>query len=161
MDALAQRYGFDPNAHHVSLFGENGLPHTPHTHIPNSHAALNVAELGRQAGVHPQLHERLMTAFWAEDRDISDPAVLAEEAQRFGLDRDAVVDAATTKPYEGLIQASTQGVTDMGAGGVPAFVVDDRVLIPGAQPHELFEKVMDKFGHGSVESTDDSAPESP
>lgn len=161
MDALAQRYGFDPNAHHVTLFGENGLPHRPHTRIPNSHAALNVAELARREGVHTQLHERLMTAFWAEDRDISDPAVLAEEGETFGLDRDAVVDAATTKPYEGLIQASTQGVIDMGAGGVPAFVVDDRVLIPGAQPQELFDKVMAKFGHASVESTDDDAPESP
>jgi predicted DsbA family dithiol-disulfide isomerase len=97
-----------------------------------------------------------MTAFWAEDRDISDPIVLAEEGERFGLDSAAVVDAATTKPYEGLIQASTQGVIDMGAGGVPAFVVDDKVLIPGAQPHELFEKVMDKFGHPSVENTDDN-----
>jgi predicted DsbA family dithiol-disulfide isomerase len=36
----------------------------------------------------------------------------------------------------------------MGAGGVPAFVVDDRVLIPGAQPHELFEKVMAKLSGG-------------
>ena len=35
----------------------------------------------------------------------------------------------------------------MGAGGVPAFVVDDRLLIPGAQPHELFERVMNKLGY--------------
>jgi predicted DsbA family dithiol-disulfide isomerase len=44
----------------------------------------------------------------------------------------------------------------MGAGGVPAFVIADRVLIPGAQPHSLFEKVMQKLEFESVESTDDS-----
>ena len=26
------------------------------------------------------------------------------------------------------------------------FVIDDRVMIPGAQPHELFERVMEKLG---------------
>jgi predicted DsbA family dithiol-disulfide isomerase len=36
---------------------------------------------------------------------------------------------------------------ELGAGGVPAWVVDDRVLVPGAQPHELFERVMEQLGH--------------
>jgi predicted DsbA family dithiol-disulfide isomerase len=35
----------------------------------------------------------------------------------------------------------------MGAGGVPAWVIDERVLIPGAQPHELFERVLVKLGY--------------
>jgi predicted DsbA family dithiol-disulfide isomerase len=134
----------------VQLFGDAGLPFKPHERIPNSHAALNVAELARERGVHTPLHERLMTAYWREDRDISDPQVLAEEAEPFGLAQDEVVEAATTKPYEELIGASTTGVIEMGAGGVPAFVVDDKILIPGAQPHSLFEKVMEKLEHEST-----------
>jgi predicted DsbA family dithiol-disulfide isomerase len=97
--------------------------------------------------VHNPFHERLMRAYWGEDRDISDPSVLADEGEEVGLDRDAVIAAATTKPYEDRIQASTRGVMEIGAGGVPAFVIDDKVMIPGAQPHELFEKVMEKFHH--------------
>jgi predicted DsbA family dithiol-disulfide isomerase len=131
----------------VRLFGEAGLPFTPHERIPNSHSALNVSELARQRGVHDQLHGRLMTAYWAEDRDLGDAEVLAEEAEPFGLDADEVRRVATTKPYEDQIKASTVAVYEMGAGGVPAFVIDDRVLIPGAQPHELFEKVMVKLDH--------------
>jgi predicted DsbA family dithiol-disulfide isomerase len=134
----------------VQLFGEAGLPFTPHQRIPNSHPALNVAELARERGVDTTLHDRLMTAYWGENRDISDPQVLAEEAEPFGLARDEVVEAATTKPYEDLVRASTSAVIEMGAGGVPAFVVDDKLLIPGAQPHDLFEKVMEKLGHEPV-----------
>ena len=104
--------------------------------------------------MHEPFHSRLMTAYWAENADISDPELLAREGEAFGLDRDDVVEAATTRPYEDRIQASTQAVHEMGAGGVPAFAVDDRVLIPGAQPHSLFEKVMEKLGHESVEGTD-------
>jgi predicted DsbA family dithiol-disulfide isomerase len=128
------------------MFDAAGLPHAERTRIPNSHPALNAAELARERGVHEPFHNRLMTAYWAEDRDISNPEVLADEGEQFGLPRDDVVEAATAKPYEDRIRASTSAVAEMGAGGVPAFVVADQVLIPGAQPHELFEKVMVKLG---------------
>jgi predicted DsbA family dithiol-disulfide isomerase len=98
-----------------------------------------------------------MTAFWGEDRDISDPDVLAEEGERFGLDPDEVREVARTHPYQDRVQASTQAVMEAGANGVPAFVVADRVLIPGAQPHSLFEKVMQKLEIESVDSTDAGA----
>jgi predicted DsbA family dithiol-disulfide isomerase len=150
VEDLSRRYGFDVASHHVKLFGEAGLPFTPHKRIPNSRAALNVAELARTNGVHDQFHSRLMTAYWAEDADISDPEVLAGEGARFGLDRAEVIETATSHPFQQLIQASTVAVHEMGAGGVPAFVVDDKMLIPGAQPHSLFEKVMAKFGHDDV-----------
>jgi predicted DsbA family dithiol-disulfide isomerase len=100
-----------------------------------------------------------MTGYWAEDLDIADPEVLAEAGVAVGLDHDRVIEVASTFPYQDLIDASTRAVQEMGAGGVPAFVVADRVLIPGAQPHSLFEKVMDKLEIESVESTDDSPAE--
>jgi predicted DsbA family dithiol-disulfide isomerase len=159
IEQLAARYGFDPGAHHVQLFGEAGLPFTPHARIPNSRAALNVSELARERGVHEPFHARLMAAFWGEDRDISDPDVLVEEAAPFGLDPDEVRDVARNHTYQDQIQAFTNAVFEMGANGVPAFAVDDQVLIPGAQPHSLFEKVMEKLGHESVDSTDDATPE--
>jgi predicted DsbA family dithiol-disulfide isomerase len=149
-DELSRRYGFDINSQHTQLFGEAGLQFTPHERIPNSRAALNAAELARERGVHDRLHARLMTAYWGEDRDISDPLVLAEEGANVGLERDEVVDAATTHPYQDRIQGSTAAVFEMGGGGVPAFAIDDKVLIPGAQPHSLFEKVMQKLSYESA-----------
>jgi predicted DsbA family dithiol-disulfide isomerase len=129
------------------MFDAAGLPHATRTRAPNSRAALNVAELARERGVHGDLHARLMTAYWAEGRDISDPDVLADEGAAHGLDADEVRDVAVTFPYQDRIEASTAAVLEMGAGGVPAWVVDDRLLIPGAQPHELFERVMEKLGY--------------
>jgi predicted DsbA family dithiol-disulfide isomerase len=145
IEDLERQYGRELRSGQARMFDEAGLPHTTRTRLPRSHAALNVAELARERGVHTELHKRLMTAFWAEDRDISDPEVLAEEASAFGLDRDEVRDVAKTLPYEDKIRASTTAVQEMGGGGVPAFVVADRVMIPGAQPHDLFEKVMERL----------------
>jgi predicted DsbA family dithiol-disulfide isomerase len=103
--------------------------------------------------MHDVVHQRLMSAYWAENRDISDPAVLADVT---GLDLAEVIDVVATRPYEDRIRASTVAVHEMGANGVPAFVVDDKLLIPGAQPHSLFEKVMEKLGFESVAGTDDA-----
>lgn len=148
LEQVGRRYGFDLNAHHEQLFAENNLPWTRHDRLPNSHPALNVAELAREQGA-VGLHERLMAAYWAEDRDISDPGVLAEEAVAFGLDEAEVRRVATERPYEDRIKALTSAVYEMGASGVPAFVIDDRMLIPGAQPHSLFEKAMERLAASS------------
>jgi predicted DsbA family dithiol-disulfide isomerase len=107
-----------------------------------------VAELARERGVHEPFHSRLMTAYWGENRDIGEPSVLADEGEQFGLERGEVIDAATRHPYQDRIQASTTAVFEMGANGVPAFAIDDKLLIPGAQPHSLFEKVMEKLAPG-------------
>jgi predicted DsbA family dithiol-disulfide isomerase len=132
------------------MFDGVALPHATRTRVPNSRAALNVGELARERGVHGPFHDRLMTAFWAEDLDISDPVVLAGEGARFGLDRDEVVEVATAFPYQDRIDASSAAMLELGAGGVPAWVIDDRVMIPGAQPHELFDRVMQKLGHDLI-----------
>ena len=89
-----------------------------------------------------------MAAYWAEARDIADPDVLVAEGAAVGLDPDEIRDVIATGRHEDRIAASTAAVLEMGAGGVPAWVVDDRLLIPGAQPHELFERVLVKLGHG-------------
>jgi predicted DsbA family dithiol-disulfide isomerase len=132
------------------MFDAVALPHATRTRVPNSRAALNVGELARERGVHGPFHARLMTAFWAEDLDISDPSVLAAEGASFGLDREEVVDVATRFPYQERVDTSSAAMLEMGAGGVPAWVVDDRVMIPGAQPHEVFDRVMQKLGHEPI-----------
>jgi predicted DsbA family dithiol-disulfide isomerase len=145
-EELEARYNRDLRAGQAQMFDAVSLPHATRTRVPNSRAALNVGELARERRVHGPFHDRLMTAFWAEDRDISDPEVLAQEAAAFGLDRDEVIEAATTFPYQDRVDASSKAMLEMGAGGVPAWVIEDRVLVPGAQPHEVFERVMEKLG---------------
>ena len=93
------------------------------------------------------IHAALMSAYWAEGRDVGDVDVLVELVEPLGLDPDQVRAVVEEGRYEDLIGASTTAVLEMGAGGVPAFVVDDRLLIPGAQPHELFDRVLQKLGY--------------
>jgi predicted DsbA family dithiol-disulfide isomerase len=131
------------------MFAADGLPVSRDlTKVPNSQKALRLAELARERGVHAELHPRLFDAFWARGLDLGDEDVLVAEAQAAGLDADEARDAFTNERYAAIVRGSTETALEAGAGGVPAWVVDDRLLIPGAQPEDVFERVLAKAGYG-------------
>ncbi|HYY21240.1 MAG TPA: hypothetical protein VE780_05115 [Thermoleophilaceae bacterium] len=48
------------------------------------------------------------------------------------------------------MSASTARALGLGIGGVPAWVIDRRVLVPGAQPREVFTRVLERLGHEPI-----------
>ena len=128
------------------MFEDAGLPYSREiTHVPNSRRAQQLMELARDRGRHDELHRRVMDAYWHRARDIGDPAVLREEATEAGLDAGEVDDVLAGDRYLDRLEAETRALHEMGGGGVPAWVIDDRVLVPGAQPHEVFERAIERL----------------
>jgi predicted DsbA family dithiol-disulfide isomerase len=147
---MDRRYGGSWAARLSALFGREGLAFDETIqHIPRSLKALRLAELARERGSHAELHQRLMDAFWVRGRNLSDDAALLEEAGAVGLVEDEVREVLAGDRYADLVAASTQGALDAGATGVPAFAVDSRILIPGAQPEEVFERVFERLGYAA------------
>jgi predicted DsbA family dithiol-disulfide isomerase len=135
------------------MFDQAGLPHTEALdRIPNSRRALMLSELARERGLFEALHVRLFDAYWARGRDIGDEQVLVEEGSAVGLDTAEIVDGLTDDRYLERIQAHTRAALELGAGGVPAWLIDQRLLVPGAQPHDVFERVLERLGHAPVGS---------
>lgn len=86
----------------------------------------------------------LFRAYWKEGRDIGDRDVLADLADEAGLDAavirrllasDADADDIRTRDAH----ARTRGIT-----GVPTFIVADTHVVPGAQPADLWERLIDE-----------------
>jgi predicted DsbA family dithiol-disulfide isomerase len=149
---LEQRFGSSLHERRNSMFEEAGLPFASILEkSPNSRGALMVGELARDRGLYDQVHPRLFDAYWARGLDIGDQKVLVDEGVAAGLDRDEIVDVLADHRYLDRIESQTQGATALGAGGVPAWVIDERLLVPGAQPHEVFERVMERLGHEPTE----------
>lgn len=129
--------------HVRSFFATRGLDYNPHPEIvPNSMSALRLTELARDAGLHAAMHDRLMDAYWAEAKDIGDPDVLRAEAATVGLAADEVEDVLAGDRHLERVHASTREAYGMGANAVPAFVLDRRLLVLGAQPEEVFEQAF-------------------
>jgi predicted DsbA family dithiol-disulfide isomerase len=130
------------------MFASDGLPVSPDIpKVPNSKKALRLGELARERGVHAQLHPRLFDAFWARGLDLGDDEVLLDEARHAGLDAEEAREVLESDRYADVVAASTEAAVETGAGGVPAWVVDDRLLVPGAQPEDVFERVFEKLGY--------------
>jgi predicted DsbA family dithiol-disulfide isomerase len=129
------------------MFEEAGLPYSDSLEkVPNSRKSLMVAELARERGTFEALHRRLFDAHWARARDIGDEQVLAEEGAAVGLQRADVLEVLGDGRYLERIELYTQAALGLGAGGVPAWLIDERLLVPGAQPHDVFERVLERLG---------------
>jgi predicted DsbA family dithiol-disulfide isomerase len=137
------------------MFDAAGLPRAKTIDkVPNSRRALMLSEFARERGAFKAMHARLFDAYWARGRDIGNEQVLVEEGAAAGLEAADVIDALTDERYLELVQAQTTAALDLGAGGVPAWVIDQRLLVPGAQPHEVFDRVLERLGHVPVGSGD-------
>jgi predicted DsbA family dithiol-disulfide isomerase len=138
-DLLARYGSFEERLR--GRFAEEGLEYTPNPDVvPNSFAALRLAELARDLERHDELHDRLMDAYWRDGVNIGDPDELRELAH--DLPPDDVERVLTTDAYADRVHASTNQAVSVGVTGVPAWVIDGRLLVPGAQPREVFEQAF-------------------
>ena len=147
-EQLIARYGGPATTERmVRFFADRGLEYNPNPEVvPNSMNALRLTELARDFGQHAELHDRLMDAYWAEAKDIGDADVLRAEAAAVGLSSDAVEDVLAGDRFRDRIESSTREAVSIGANAVPAFVLDRRLLVLGAQPEELFAQAFAQLG---------------
>jgi len=123
-----------------------GLHLELHERLINSRPALQAAEFARGQGRFEAMHHELMTAYWDEGRDISDMAVLREVAALAGVDVPGMEAAVKEDRFGDYLDARRQEAEELGINGIPAHVIADRYLVMGAQPYDLFERVMAKVG---------------
>ena len=132
------------------MFEAAGLAHADQLDkVPSSRRALVLAEIARDQGRHGELHPRLFEAYWVKGLDIGSDDVLLDLATDIGLDRAETAErlSAWTPDLLKAIENETRTVVEMGVTGVPAWLVDQRLLVPGAQPHDVFERVLTRLGH--------------
>ena len=139
---LERRYGPGIHERTRSVIEAAGLTYAPPPELPNSRRALAVTELARERELHEPVHTRLMHAYWAEGLDIGNDAVLVDLVAEVGLDREEATAALHAEEYVNRVLASTQAANAHGIHAIPAFVLGDRLLVMGAQPHAFFEEAV-------------------
>lgn len=94
----------------------------------NKHAGWTVIA-ARQAGLDAfPLSHAILRALWAEERDISEPAVRRAIADENGYDGAALVAAEGTGPVQDEYRATGREAERLGVFGSPTFAIDGELF---------------------------------
>jgi predicted DsbA family dithiol-disulfide isomerase len=110
----------------------------------NTLAAHRLLVLGEQLGSQGELKERLLAAYFTEGRAIGDHGVLTELATDVGIDADQARAWLEGDRGRDEVAAQLELAADLGITGVPTYVFDREVAIPGAQDPDLFTRVLER-----------------
>ncbi|MDE2606087.1 MAG: DsbA family oxidoreductase [Burkholderiales bacterium] len=84
----------------------------------------------------------LLKAYHGEARKVADHAVLAEVAASVGLDRAQAEEVLASGRYADEVREQERHFQSLGIHAVPSVIINDRHLIQGGQPPELFEQAL-------------------
>ncbi len=107
----------------------------------DAHRLLHWAGLEGAAQQHA-LELALLRAYHGEGRNPADPAVLVGAAEAAGLDGARAAQIVAGDEFAAEVRAEEQRWLQLGIHSVPAIVIDDRHLIEGGQPPEVFERAL-------------------
>ena len=96
----------------------------------------------RGEGKQRALEHALFTAYFTEGRDPSDHDVLVDVAARVGLDAERARQILASDEYTTEVRARERFYLDHGIHAVPAAIINDRHVIEGGQPVEVFEQAL-------------------
>jgi predicted DsbA family dithiol-disulfide isomerase len=118
-----------------------GMPFRAPEHIPNTRRALLAAEVvhARWPEKFGPLDDALFAAVFVEGVDIGDRDALTTLMNDAGVDGEAVHTAIDAGDGLDSLRASMAAAHDAGVSGAPAWLLDDRLLIPGVQDHQSME----------------------
>ncbi|MGE5652376.1 DsbA family oxidoreductase [Noviherbaspirillum sp. UKPF54] len=105
----------------------------------DAHRLLHWAGLeGRQS----ELKHALLRAYFTDGENPSSHEVLARLAGEAGLDAQRAREVLDSGAYEQETRAQERFYLEQGIHSVPAVIINDRYLISGGQPAEVFEQAL-------------------
>ncbi len=112
--------------------------------LANSFNAHRLAHLALSKGLQGQMQERLFAAYFTEGRDMGDSQTLVALGTEVGLDPTETQSMLAEGMYADEVRQDCREADDLGAEGVPFFVIDRRFDFTGAQPSGQILEILTK-----------------
>lgn len=152
LDVLAEKYGVSPEqaeameARVAEAAAGEGLEYTSDRNHGNTFDLHRLLHFAKERGRQDDLLDALYRAHFGHARPVlSDPATVIEVATAAGLDADEAARVlADETAYAAEVRADESEAAQLGATGVPFFVIDRKYGISGGQPAEVFRKALEQ-----------------
>ncbi|GII94861.1 DsbA family oxidoreductase [Sinosporangium siamense] len=143
-EALGRKYGgeaaIQPMLDRVTAIGaEEGLKidYTRARNV-NTFDTHRLIHLAKSLGAEAPTWERLLKAYFIDGEDLSNHSTLIRLLAEAGVPEPETTRVLNTDAYRADVEADIEAARNLGATGVPFFVVDRTYGISGAQPVEVF-----------------------
>lgn len=93
----------------------------------NSNPGSAAAKAAKNGGKLPEFIDRVMQAYWLEDKDIADAQVLGKLGAEVGLNGEAIAAAVTDMAILERVAADAEAAVKRGIFGVPAFFIGNDI----------------------------------
>lgn len=111
--------------------------------IPNTLDSHRLNHWAHTAGVQDAVVEGLFQAYFIEGADIGDPSVLVKVAKEAGMDAGVVAKLLASDADRDLVLREEAVARRMGVTGVPCFIVDQQLVMVGAQETDMLLRAID------------------
>lgn len=131
---------------HLEAVAESvGLTMKQREVIINSRRALGAAEFAREHDRFDEMHHALLRSHWEGTGRLEDVDDLVRIGSEVGLDSEELRQSIVENRYDGVIDENRRAATSVGIDAIPAHIFGRRYLVMGAQPYEVFKKVVDEL----------------
>jgi len=124
----------------------------PDSRIWNTFDAHRLLHWAEAQGKALALKDGLFKANFTDQRDVSNHQVLADVAQSVGLDRASALAVLSSGEFEAEVRAEEELWRSRGINAVPSVIINQKWLIQGAQPPEIFEQALSQIVNGAKQA---------
>ena len=146
---LAKKYGLSAEqlAHNQERIRQRGAElgftfSTKRSRIYNTFDAHRLLHWAGLEGRQRELKHALLGAYFSDGLDVSDRGTLVRIAGEAGLSADHAREVLASDAYADEVRAEEQFYLRNGIQGVPAVIIEQKHLISGGQPVEVFERAL-------------------
>lgn len=115
----------------------------------DAHRLLHWAEL---EGHQHALKQALFTAYFTDGRNPNDREVLVDAATQAGLDATRAKEVLESNRFADEVRQLEQRYATLGIRAVPSVIINDKYLIQGGQPAQVFEQALRQIAAESQQS---------
>lgn len=113
--------------------------------MPNTKDAHILLDYALKQGLQTELNLRLISAHFSEQKDISNPEVLAQELKTVGLNIEGAMAYLSDTNTRQQLENKEEFWKNAGINAVPTMVFDRKSAITGAQAIDVYKRILNEL----------------
>jgi len=140
--------GYLDNMHRIAR--EAGIEMKRPPLVPNTRKAHEATEFAKESGRLLPFHRAVFRAYWEDEENIGDTAVLCRIGAECGLDAAELQAALEGERFATPVQGEIDWSRAVGITGVPTVVFEEKFSVVGAQEYEVFRDIARRIVEGKI-----------